>query len=186
MFGSASLHSELVGVARQVIGVDKDRETLQLLHDQGFHDLFYGDVERLESSDLPSSPPFEVILAGDLIEHLSNPGLMLESLKAFLAPSGHLLTTTPNAYGLPNSLRFLRGKLVEGNDHVQSYSVFTLNNLLARHDWRVTEVHTCFQSRASDINKKLFFEVGRRTFERYPSVGGTLIAVCQLHNDSTA
>jgi SAM-dependent methyltransferase len=181
----SSLHSDLVGVARQVVGVDIDRETLELLRAQGSRNLFDGDVENLERSDVPRSPGFDVILAGDLLEHLSNPGLMLESVKSFLAPGGRLLVTTPNAYGLPNFLRFLRGKLVEGKDHVQSYSVFTLSNLLARHGWRVTDAHTCFQGRARNIHGRFSFGVGRRAFERYPSLGGTLIAVCEIDGGST-
>ena len=39
---------------------------------------------------------FDYIVAGELIEHLSNPGLFLEGMKRHLAKSGKIIITTPN------------------------------------------------------------------------------------------
>lgn len=42
--------------------------------------------------------PFDLIFAGDLIEHLSNPGLFLDSCRRALKSGGRLVITTPNAF----------------------------------------------------------------------------------------
>lgn len=49
-----------------------------------------------ESFSFPEK--FDLIFAGDLIEHLSNPGLFLESCKRALVPGGRIVITTPNAF----------------------------------------------------------------------------------------
>ncbi len=52
---------------------------------------------------------FDAVLAGDLIEHLSNPGLFLQCSKANLLPGGKLILTTPNTFSLERLyLSFLR------------------------------------------------------------------------------
>lgn len=40
----------------------------------------------------------DLIYAGDIIEHLSNPGRFLDACKQHLAPGGRLVITTPNAF----------------------------------------------------------------------------------------
>ncbi len=43
---------------------------------------------------------FDVVFAGDLIEHLVNPGLFLDNVKKHLKPGGRLIMTTPNTFNL--------------------------------------------------------------------------------------
>ena len=55
-------------------------------------------VGNVESMALPFEPEsFDVVLCGDLIEHLRDPGAALARLRPFLRPSGRLVLTTPNS-----------------------------------------------------------------------------------------
>lgn len=49
-----------------------------------------------ENFDFPIK--FDVIFAADIIEHLSNPGMFLQSCKRNLKPGGRLIITTPNTF----------------------------------------------------------------------------------------
>jgi SAM-dependent methyltransferase len=65
---------------------------------------------------------FDVIVAFDLIEHLTNPGLFLQCCKEHLVPGGQIILTTPNAY----NLFLMAGKLtrvdpVMNRDHVSLF-----------------------------------------------------------------
>jgi 2-polyprenyl-3-methyl-5-hydroxy-6-metoxy-1,4-benzoquinol methylase len=40
---------------------------------------------------------FDVVVAGDVIEHVQNQGLLLDNIRRHLRDDGHLLITTPNA-----------------------------------------------------------------------------------------
>src|SRR5919106_82814 len=83
----SSLHSRLRDVARLVIGIDVDAEIVSKLHERGRDDVRLCDAEELETLDRTvGDAGFEVVLAGDIIEHLSNPGRMLEGAKELTAP----------------------------------------------------------------------------------------------------
>ena len=74
-----------------------------------------GNVEDIER--IPGAP-FDVIVAGDILEHMDGPGKALGNLRRFLEPTGHLVVSVPNAFGLPNYLRFLAGRFIDSPEHV--------------------------------------------------------------------
>jgi 2-polyprenyl-3-methyl-5-hydroxy-6-metoxy-1,4-benzoquinol methylase len=175
---SRSLHARLGEVSARLVGVDLESEALTALQRAGYPDVYGGDVENLNDVGLPSIG-FDVVVAGDIIEHLSNPGRMLDGIRDILERGGELVVTTPNAYGLPNYLRFLKGNLREGADHVQSYSPFTLGYLLARHGWSVSSALSCHQARAESLSGRTAFAAGRWILRQFPKLGGTLLFVCR-------
>jgi len=71
-------------VATEVIGIDLDAESIELakLH-LGMPGLFVGNVEHLEKILLDRT--FDVILFGDLIEHLSCPGMAFDGIRRFMS-----------------------------------------------------------------------------------------------------
>lgn len=73
---------------------------------------------------------FEAIVAGDVIEHLSNPGLFLDNCKRHLTDDGLLLITTPNAKWPTVFLR-------PNPTHALWHDRFTLLHLLDRHGFAV-------------------------------------------------
>jgi len=84
---------------------------------------------------------FNKIFAGDLIEHLSNPGLFLTACAKHIDRSGQLIITTPNCFNLFN----LAGKLtrpepVVNRDHTCYFNKRTLARLLEKNGWRVVSV----------------------------------------------
>lgn len=168
-----SLHWKLSSSAN-VVGIDHTEQNIKLYRDLGvFDNVIFGDVERLNEVDLQTT--FDVIVAGDIIEHLSNPGMMLEGIKRFCNPSSRLLITTPNAHGLPNYLRFLGGRFSDGS-HVLAFNVDTLANLLTRHGFAVERIYTCFEE-AAKAKGGMLFRVGKAIITRIPKLGGTLLAI---------
>src|SRR5687768_5028729 len=74
-----SVHAHLSRIST-CVGVDIDTEGVSALTDAGvFDNLIVGDVQTLSRGEISLST-IDVIVAGDLIEHLSNPGAMLDSL----------------------------------------------------------------------------------------------------------
>src|SRR4051794_21526692 len=67
-----------------------------------------GDVE---SMDLPFEPAsFDVILCGDVIEHLRDPREALARVRPFLRPGGRLVASTPNIANWAMRLSLLAGR----------------------------------------------------------------------------
>ncbi|MGQ0543493.1 MAG: class I SAM-dependent methyltransferase [Blastocatellia bacterium] len=143
------LHFELQKCAKELVGFDYDPEGLDILTKHGSTNLFRADLEKLGEIELEDT--FDVILAGEMIEHLNNPGLFLDGVKRFMNPETVLILTTINAYC---AMRFviyaLRGKGGANEpvhpDHVAYYSYSTLRLLLERHGF--------------DIEKFMFYDLG--------------------------
>jgi 2-polyprenyl-3-methyl-5-hydroxy-6-metoxy-1,4-benzoquinol methylase len=134
------LHFELQKTASDLYGFDFDQKGIDILAGAGVENLYHADLEKLEQVDLNET--FDVIIAGEMIEHLSNPGLFLKGIQRFMTPTTNLLITTINAYSGMRMLTYgLRGQggHVEPvhPDHVAYYSYSTLRVLVERENLKV-------------------------------------------------
>ncbi len=126
------LHKKIVSVANKVVGLEINEEQVLALRDMGY-DIRLGDAE---SFDLGET--FDVIVAGELIEHLSNPGKFLDCARRHLRPNGVLLLTTPNRFGALVFLKVLqRGRVPSYNKpiskHVMYFDEDSIKSLLNRY-----------------------------------------------------
>jgi SAM-dependent methyltransferase len=181
------LHFDLREISSELYGFDSDKKGLDILSDYGFTNLFEADLELL--NNVPVERTFDVIVAGEIIEHLNNPGLFLSGVRRFMHRDSKLVITTINAYC---AMRFfvyaLRGRRGINEfvhpDHVAYYSYSTLRVLLSRYNY--------------DIETFLFYDIGREHrphnmrilnlvndfavfFSSHLSDG--LIAICRLPDD---
>lgn len=130
------LHEALGGEARELVGIDADADGVERARAHGY-EAYAADVEsRVEVADLALEPA-DVVVAGELVEHLDRPGDFLEAVKALVAAGGVFVLTTPNAHSLTNVLGALAGRELVNPDHVAWLSWRTLATLLARHDWTI-------------------------------------------------
>lgn len=134
------LHKDLAEVSQELYGFDYDQEGIDVLASKGYNNLYRADLENLEV--VPLDMTFDVIIAGEMIEHLNNPGRFLDGIKKFMNRETRLVITTINAY---SGMRFLvyglrgQGGTLEPvhPDHVSYYSYSTLRLILQRHGFAV-------------------------------------------------
>ncbi len=127
------LHARIAAVAATTHGIDRDSNGISALQEAGFANVAVIDVEQLVSS-LPFGPGgYDVVVVGEILEHLSNPGSFLESIRVLFLDHTRLVITTINAYGAYRILYALlcRRENVEP-DHVYYFSRSTLQTLLRR------------------------------------------------------
>ncbi len=86
------VHDFLKEHAKSVSGIDILKSAVESLNKQGY------DVTCQNAESFSFKKKFDVIFAGELVEHLSNPGLFLERCKKHLRKDGLLILTTPNAF----------------------------------------------------------------------------------------
>ena len=79
----------------------------------------------------------EVIVCGEVIEHLSNPGYFLEAVSGFCR-GVPVIITVPNAFSEANQQWLRRGQENVNRDHVAWYSPRTLKTLLERAGYRIS------------------------------------------------
>ena len=136
------LHHDLKKVAKELYGFDYDAEGLEIFERTGEKNIYWADLEKLEEVALDET--FDVIIAGEMIEHLSNPGLFLKGIQRFMNADTNLVISTINAYsGMRFFIYGLRGKGGANEpvhpDHVAYYSYKTLNLVLERENLDVKE-----------------------------------------------
>ena len=115
------IHAHIRRVAREILGIDYDLETVKALNKLGYLEIVYGDATKLNELQIEPNIKFDVIVAGDLIEHLSNPRDMLVGVRRFMNRDSEVIITTPNAFGGLHFVRYVLSRYREGNDHILSF-----------------------------------------------------------------
>jgi 2-polyprenyl-3-methyl-5-hydroxy-6-metoxy-1,4-benzoquinol methylase len=129
------LHKALDAVAQKCLGLDLLAEGVSYLKGRGY-EIVEGNAENFDLGET-----FEVIVAGELIEHLGNPSGFLESAKRHLAPNGVLLISTPNPWYWRFFVKSWFSPNVKPNpEHTCWFCVETLRTLLARHELEIVDL----------------------------------------------
>lgn len=135
------MHQRLATVASSLWGVDIDSEGIAFLRSEGFENLAIGDICELDKIEALKERRFEAIVASEVVEHLLNPGLFLESVKSAMIPgTTELIITVPNAFRVETLLSLLRDVEYVHPDHNYWFSYHTANNLLRKTGFAVREV----------------------------------------------
>ena len=127
------LHTKLAETARELWGCDIDAKGLDRLRELfGMEHLILADAQNLQLEDV-GGQPFEMVIAAEVIEHLTNPGGFLESVRRILARGGLFCITTPNgALSLKIFLHSLRAQEEVAPEHVVLFSFTSLTTLFDR------------------------------------------------------
>jgi SAM-dependent methyltransferase len=129
------LHKAIKSVARTLTGLDYYLEGVIKLKELGFN-VIHGDAQSFKFDE-----KFEVITAGDLIEHLPNLDGFFSSVKNALIDDGVLVITTPNPWCWKYFLYHLFFKKLKpvNREHVTWFCLQTLENLALRFDLKIVE-----------------------------------------------
>jgi SAM-dependent methyltransferase len=121
----AWLHRHLARVARSCLGVDILTEEVEFVKSLGFNVVCLD----ITSTTLPEK--FDLVVCGDVIEHLDAPGPLLASAAKMLRPGGRLVISIPNPWYVNNLIKtFVNGSpLVDSVDHVSWQDACTLCEL---------------------------------------------------------
>ena len=127
------LHKKIAEVAKELVGFDYLKSEVEAIRKELGYECYFANVMNLE--DVKLDKKFDVIVCGELIEHLENPGLMLDGIKRFMHKDSVLVITTPNPWSL-NRLKLIKRGILEdkwlNKEHVAWYSYQTLKQLLER------------------------------------------------------
>ncbi|MFC3714015.1 methyltransferase domain-containing protein [Sphingoaurantiacus capsulatus] len=139
------LHAQLLKVSARVVGVDIDEGGIELMRSFGIRDLHVADIE----NGLNLDEKFDVVVAGEVIEHLSNSGKLIENSAQIMKDDGVFIITAPNAFCLTTIIRLFRGIETVHEDHVSYFSYATMRTFLSRYGLYI--VNFAFYS---DITRK--------------------------------
>jgi len=118
----------------KTLGLDIDTEGVDVLNGLGYQ-VVCGDVETVDLGRR-----FDTIVAGEIIEHLENPGLFLRNMRRHLKPEGKMVVSTPNPFYTGQTWKIWRhGVPMVHEGHLGWQDPTTMNQLLLRTGFDVIE-----------------------------------------------
>lgn len=153
------LHKPIDDISEYCLGLDINNTGVNEMDQLGYN------VKTGDAQDFNISESFDVIVAGEIIEHLSNPGGLFESASAHLKEGGKLVITTPNPFALIRFFTYISPfhefKVFE--EHVAWFDRITLRQLAERYGFTERSYH--YPQADSTGLTQLFHKFGVTKFE---------------------
>jgi 2-polyprenyl-3-methyl-5-hydroxy-6-metoxy-1,4-benzoquinol methylase len=158
-----------------VIGIDINSEGVKILQDRGHN------VKDVSLNEFKGLGKFNAVTMFDLIEHVSNQGLMLDDVKEVMHPRGHLIILTDNVDGF--HYRFHRNvfKRKINSEHTCVYGYPELTQLLERHGF-VIEKRFYASSETGNILYKSFIMLEYALFKLRLVSPSKILIVCRRND----
>jgi SAM-dependent methyltransferase len=121
--GGGDLMRAARGRGWEVEGSEMSSSAVRRLRAEGFR-VWHGDVEREPGH-------FDVVSLIEVLEHVGDPGAVIDRAVELLRPGGRLYLTTPHVGGLSIRLLRTRSRVVTPPEHVQLFSRRGLLSLAA-------------------------------------------------------
>lgn len=167
------LHGLLHKKIDNLLGVDIDVSGIERLKESNFNVLHVDDL---------GDKTFDVIVMGDIIEHIGDIESLLLFYKKKLNPEGRILITTPNPFSFRQLLNILFFKRPFINaEHTCFLDPFTILELFDRSQLEQVDFAWIFEhEKRNTFTSKVFFKISKIMFSirRYyaPNFG----VVCKL------
>lgn len=171
------LHLKIKEVSKSLVGLDISAEMIEWLSkNQQINNICYGNIENPE--DYPQED-FDVVIAGEIFEHLSNQGKALDAIKANIKSTTKLIITVPNAYSLKGFIRAVGKHELIHPEHTLHHSPHTLKSLLERHGFII-------ESNFSYVNggQGLAASTANFLLKLFPQLAEGIGAICRVKQNS--
>lgn len=128
------MHGRLRERFPDAYGIDINVSNIEKLRSIGYDNLYVMGAE-----DFTLARMFDTIVAGEVIEHLSNPGQFLRQCSSHLKPGGRVIVTTPYPFSLLQIIyawhRF--PKTCSNPEHTTWFCPSSMNEPVQRHGFSV-------------------------------------------------
>lgn len=180
------LHSRLSEVTSALLGVDVDKKGLEALRSLGFDELLAADVSRSSRAVIESVSEqldgCDVIICGEVIEHVPDIGRFLTGLRKLAGEFGsRLIITTPNAFSIRTLFGIIAGFEIVHSDHKCYLSWKTLETMLTETGFDVERIlyYSNENVSASGIMRFLKTVFNRTIFRVRPHLAEGIIMVAE-------
>ncbi|HLC96382.1 MAG TPA: class I SAM-dependent methyltransferase [Candidatus Nanoarchaeia archaeon] len=96
-----------------------------------------GEIIKGDAETIDLHKTFDVVVAGDIIEHLNNVGLFLSNMHKHLRKGGTIIISTPNVKAW--AYHFFKGN----RDHTAWFCQYTLSCCLKRNGFKIKRITYC-------------------------------------------
>ncbi|MBI4004589.1 methyltransferase domain-containing protein [Candidatus Roizmanbacteria bacterium] len=128
------IHFEIAEKSKKAVGIDISKQGLEVFKKRGL------EVYEMSAEEIKLKDKFDCIVAGELIEHLSNPGLFLSGMEKHLNKNGRIILTTPNIASLFIYILVVAFDQTQDPTHTFYFDKKNLEVLIDRYNLRITHV----------------------------------------------
>jgi len=128
---------------------------------------------------------YDVIVAGELIEHIENTKIFLNNVKNHLAPEGLFFLTTPNSTSFRFFFYAFFGKEPAYSGHIKYFSKDSLTLILSKY-FKVKKVEGCNLTtniQNKGLSWKIKFRIENGIANIIPRYAPNLYAICEVKNE---
>jgi uncharacterized protein (TIRG00374 family) len=144
--GSGVISRKCAELGGNVVGSDLSRPSVLYAQNRGNEKT---NFIAADAQNLPFKPhTFDVVILGNIIEHVPEPEKMIAEVSAILKPGGRISITMPNSHSLWPLIEFFWDHFGKGRDyaeqHLRIFSSNELKELIKDYDFVVYHVSTLF------------------------------------------
>jgi len=157
---SGYMMKQFIKNGNKTIGTDTNKMFIKHCQDDGLN-VFYIDSEKR----LPfANSSFDVVVAGELIEHIYDTNKFLEECNRILRPGGELIISTPNMGFWKHRLKLLLGLNMPfeyGGDagffigHIRYFNLASFKRAISGHGFSLNRVETSYYFSGNEGNSFL-------------------------------
>jgi 2-polyprenyl-3-methyl-5-hydroxy-6-metoxy-1,4-benzoquinol methylase len=142
---TGNLGKSLINKKRCVVdGVDYKREALDEAKRQGYRETYLVNFND-EDFDLGlGNNKYDFIICADVLEHLRDPGVVLERLRRFLKDEGRLVISVPNIGFIQQRVLLMAGNFsynpnggIMDETHLRFFTFSTIKNLCLKSGYKI-------------------------------------------------
>jgi hypothetical protein len=135
------LHLQLLKGVTAMVGVDIEQDAINVYSSQtGDANVYFGDITDSYPTQAISFNP-DIILIGEVLEHLKNPYTAIDVLYNSFASGTKILVTVPNYTSLDSLAASLNKTESIHPHHYWYYSPYTLQKLFDQHRFKMEQLH---------------------------------------------
>lgn len=142
----------------EVDGIDFNQEALEKAKIKGYRKTYSVDLND-EQIDLDSENKYDFIICADVLEHLIDPGRVLQKTQGLLKNEGQILISVPNIAFVQQRLDFLAGRFnysphggIMDESHLRFFTMKSIRKLCRKSGYCVIECRGY-----SQVKRKFFF-----------------------------
>lgn len=145
-YADATLQGKLHSAAGDLTSVDVNQHSLEIMSEALPGRYIQADITAPDASEAIGGT-YELIVLGDVIEHLDCFRSALQNLRALLADDGVLVITTANAFNAEAILKHVFRYESVHDEHTCYFSYLTMKRLLEMNDMTISDFRYYIQTR---------------------------------------
>lgn len=169
------LHDVLTVSSQTCLGVDISEESVDYVHNLGIANIMFCDITNHVPDEILNHAPWDMIIAGEILEHVNNPVLFLNKMHNQLKGIvKEIIITVPNAWRWSNIRNIFNTVEYINSDHRYWFTPYTLMKVCLESGFIPKEFYYV-ENQTTTLKEKLRYPVRNCLIKKFPAFRDTIV-----------